>query len=334
MFKSIAAYLRIAEWIDSKVPLLLGAFIYFVFLEGDSIASHSAELMAFFIYVSCFLGSNYIVNDLSDIEADKVVGKQKLIAKLPKSVVWLSIIALLAIGNAPILLLSQSRVTCLAVILITYILGFSYSAPGIRFKERGAAGLVECAFAQRCMPICVIPQIIEVQPWAFALVLSVSFLDGIRYILLHQLQDRTNDLRSGITTYATSKAGNIRSLIKACIVMEVIVCCAISVPICFASPVAVVIGVILELFAEYCSYKVLVSYAGKDYITVFDSVPLDFFYNVVFPLMPLVAMPISGTSLAIALLLVLLNSRNIMIKAGFARIVVVSNRGKSEVRHD
>ena len=334
LFKSVAAYLRIAEWIDSKVPLLLGVFVYFVFLEGASIASYPAELTAFFIYISCFLGSNYIVNDLSDIEADKIAGKQKIIAELPKSIVWLSIVLLLAIGNIPILLLAQSRAACLAVIAMTYVLGFSYSAPGIRFKERGAAGLVECALAQRCMPICVIPLMIEVQTWAFALVLFISFLDGTRYILLHQLQDRVNDLRSGIATYATSKAGNIRFLIKICIVLEIIGCCAASVPIAFASPAVVVIGVFLQLFVEYCSYKVLVSYAGKDYITIFDSVPLDFFYNLVFPLMSLFAMPISGTSIAIALFFILLSSRNILVKVGFARIVMTPKRGKSEVRHD
>ena len=161
------------------------------------------------------------------------------------------------------------------------------------------------------------------------MLLALSFLNGMRYILLHQLIDRENDIKSGINTYAVTKsASNIRNLIRASLFAEILGCCVVIMPIALAHPLLTVLGIAVQLVVEYSAYVVLVRYAGKDWLATFDSAPLDFFYNAVFPVLVVLSTASFSLNSAMGLvILVLLNARNIGVKFGFIRILLFKDAG-------
>ena len=324
MLKSAASFLRIREWADSKAPLLAGVFAYFIFLNDEPFDGHFAKFCAYLAFVSAFLALSYVVNDLSDLEADRIAGKQKIVADMPKSAVLAAMLAILITGNAPLIILAESKLMCIVAILFVYLFGFAYSVPGIRFKERGALGLVECSVAQRCMPMVVVPPLEKSVPWAFVLLFLLSFFNGLRYILIHQLQDKDNDAKTGISTYAVAKpALYVRNLIRLCLLAEILGCCIAIAPIAIAHPVLATICLAVQILVEYSAYFVLVRCADKDWVATFDSVPLDFFYNAVFPVMTIIAIAPFSLYSAIALMLIaVLNTSNARVKLGFVKISV------------
>ena len=285
--KRVAQYLRIGEWMSSKVIMMLGALAYFVCLSDIEMAGAVRQLVVYFLFLSMFLAISYVVNDLSDLESDRKAGKQKVIAGLPRRVVWISLGAMLLAGDVPIMAVAYDKTACLLLIAITTFLGLAYSVPGIRFKEKGAWGLVECSFAQRCMPLTLILLFIErnrtnILLWVLWFLLS--FLNGIRYILIHQYIDRENDRASGTHTFVLDRQVGIRQWILYCCVAEFVCCAALLIPLMRDYAPVVVVGVLASLVLEYCICQVLNVMAKKDWLVSFDSVPLELFYNIVFPL--------------------------------------------------
>lgn len=320
---ALASYLRMGEWIDSKVPMMLGILLYFGCLAPQE--AILLPVLALFLYSAMFLAASYVVNDLSDLEADRLAGKKKVIACLPLGAVWLSLAMMLLIGNLPLLLITEHKLLCGTVMLVTYFFGLAYSMPFLRFKEKGLWGLLECSFAQRCMPLFVLPFVCRITLWPYLLWLLVSFLNGLRYILIHQHKDRENDLLSGVRTYVTSGAKHVRGTIACCFALEAILSTALLLPLWSAFPATLVIGILVELVLEYSTYKVLHVYAQKDWLTIFDSVPLDGYDNIIFPLMTAVMAGLRSPGvLCAAVLLICLNLRAIPIKLKFIWIYLRS----------
>ena len=80
--KKIASYLRIREWLDSKVTFMMGILLFFYFCIGERFETITVvKTVAYFLYVSMFLAISYVANDFADMEIDKKSGKVKIIAK-------------------------------------------------------------------------------------------------------------------------------------------------------------------------------------------------------------------------------------------------------------
>ena len=91
--KRMFKYLRVEEWLTSKVTLMLGIQLLMLFMEGENYINAIKQLAVFFMYAAMFLAFSYVSNDLSDIEVDRMAGKKKVIAGLPRSVVYISLSA-------------------------------------------------------------------------------------------------------------------------------------------------------------------------------------------------------------------------------------------------
>ena len=82
--KNIISYLRIKEWLSSKVTMMLGIFVYFSYIGKWDGETTIIGLITFFLVVTMFLAISYIANDYSDIEVDKKADKKKVIASMKK----------------------------------------------------------------------------------------------------------------------------------------------------------------------------------------------------------------------------------------------------------
>ena len=119
--------------------------------------------------------------------------------------------------------------------------------------------------------------------WALWFVLS--FVDGLRYILIHQYIDQENDRATETHTFVADRQVNIRKYILGLYVVENICCVLLLLPLLREHAWVVALGVAFHVALEFCIYQVLNVYAKKDWMVSFDSVPLEAFLNMILPMM-------------------------------------------------
>lgn len=285
--KKIISYLRIKEWLSSKVTMMLGIFVYFSYMANLEEKNTMIGIVSFFLFVAMFLAICYIANDYSDIEVDKKAGKKKVIATMKKWQIWLTLIFLFLFGNIPLVLYCDNKIAVVILVLLNYFMGLAYSTLGIRFKEKGIWGLIECSIAQRCLPLLVIATMIRFNYVEVLLLLGwiiISFFDGLRYIIIHQVIDLENDLKSGVVTYVSQKKKNFRKIIISLLLMELVGTVALLIPVFKEHLIIAALLVVLFGILEFGIYKVINVFANKDWFCTFDSVPLEAFLNCGMPL--------------------------------------------------
>lgn len=328
--KKVVSYLRLEEWLSSKVTFMMGILLYFSYINRSKPEDIIRNFIAFFLYVSMFLAISYVANDFSDMEIDKKIGKKKVIADMPKWAVWVSFAMMAAVGNFYIILCAENKILCLILIAITYFFGLAYSALGIRFKERGVWGLIECSFAQKCMPLVMIICLEEIRGFSAGMLTAwiiFSFVDGLRYIIIHQVIDLENDIISGVNTYVASKRGNYKKLLVSFYIAEWAAAIALIMPLWIRQPVAAGVFVAANIILEYCIYMVIQKYAGKDIFITYDSVPLEAFLNILFPILTAVCLALTDPILSIfVLVLSAVCVKPFRVKIGIAAVYVNSKR--------
>ncbi len=331
--KSIISYLRIREWLDSKVTFMMGILLFFYFcIDGYFGTITAAKTVAYFLYVSMFLAISYVANDFADMEIDKKAGKTKVIAHMPKWGIWSSLILMAMVGNTPVLVCADNKWVCSIIIILTYFSGLAYSTLGIRFKERGLLGLIECSFAQRCMPLLIIFVLVKTDGPLIVMLLGwmvLSFVDGLRYIIIHQVNDLENDIASGVDTYVIRKRGDYRKVLLGLLILELIITVFLLTPLWKRTVVLTSAFILFNIALEYCVYVVIQKYAQKDIFLTFDSVPMEAFYNTLFPVLSglsLVIIDIRWIILTVVLFLV--SCKSFVVKCKIALIFIKSKVGK------
>lgn len=293
MIINIMKYLRVKEWYDSKIPMMISVFMYFYFLntaqydEGQFLV----RFLGYFLYLAAFLAFSYLINDFSDMDVDRRAGKKKLILHVPKGIVVLSMLGLVLIGNIPFLILVHWNPVCILLSWLIYFLGAAYSVKGIRFKEKGAIGLIECSVAQKCVPVLLIPFLVEVDPLLFTLWVVLLFVDGMRYIIIHQVIDLENDLKTGVSTYISKGKTWYKKCMLAEIILELVLISVLFTKI-------VVRHSILWLFVAYYLVNewiigtVICVYLQKSWLFTYEAVPMEDLFNVYIPILMLIGIAV------------------------------------------
>lgn len=283
----VRSYVRFDEWFFSVVPLVLCAPVYgMLVLRRAPGADFPQNMLLFALFVSVFLAFGYLINDYSDREEDLRAGKHKAVCSVPAPLTVAALVMLALAGLFLAAVPASFSPTALALAAATYLLGASYSIPVLRLKERGVWGVVCSSFAQRGTPILVAGLLFDL-PWVviFDWVL-LSFLNGLRYILVHQMMDRENDEITGTRTFARDHA--VRSLrrgVDALLVIEVVLLVpSVLVPLWEVSPAAVALALFAYAIVTWLLVGVFVRVFGKrDVLYTFDLMPLEALLNVIVP---------------------------------------------------
>lgn len=330
--KIVIRYMRADEWLVSKVIMMMGILLSFAFLNNTALIDLCKESVAFFLFVSMFLAVSYVSNDYSDIEVDRKAGKIKIIACMPKWAIFASIIAMILLGSVPVIFISSNRILCLIFIFVTYILGLAYSTLGLRFKEKGVAGLIECSFAQKCMPLFMIAVLEDCSDWKIFLLAGwciLAFVDGLRYILIHQTIDLENDIKSGVNTFVLEKRIKGHNILLGLLIADIVICIGVLFPVWIGHPFIMGIGAIVNFIMEYCIYYMLNRLAGKDWLVTFDSVPMEAFLNMFMPLLVGLSMAMTNPWMLMwCALVILICGKAFMVKVKMAMITINVKRGR------
>jgi 4-hydroxybenzoate polyprenyltransferase len=188
---------RLRDWYKSKLAFAIAAAL----LLCPSI--ELSELLAIAVGISAWAGFGYAMNEIADAPTDQRAGKRNKAVGLPLSAqaFALSFAACTAITAS---LLWAVDIWSPLLILAGLTLAWAYSAPPLRLKERGLAGVLAGAIAQWSLPVLAIA---AAQPsiWTRADVAAYAltgFFLGIRWMVIHQVEDEFRDRVSGVRTFA------------------------------------------------------------------------------------------------------------------------------------
>jgi len=208
--RSLFNLLRGQDWWFYKIPPLL-AIAYATILTQD-IPPHPSFTTILALTVSMFFVAAYghVVNDIFDIEVDKKAGKPNRMASLSRGQQTGLTLGLAILGLIPWWWIGFNPTSGILLATI-YLLLTVYPAPPLRLKERFVFGAVADAATVHAVPTLLVAKVFANLAASFSpsnnslaiIATSWAFAVGIRGILLHQIWDRDNDLKSGIQTLAT-----------------------------------------------------------------------------------------------------------------------------------
>lgn len=282
--KEIIQLIRMKEWLFSKIPFMLLPLLIHMIIKKTQ-TNDIFILVSFFIYIFCFYGFGYAINDYSDIEADRLVGKTNIMGKLSYRN-RIIVLGILTAGGLQFAIIIHN-ITAFILLLFVYFMGAVYSVRPFRFKERGIAGVIVSSAAQRSIPF--IPLIVISKDVLISVVLCslTGFLVGMRYILIHQYEDIKNDSLSDTNTYVKERNINISKIIYVSLILELLLIITLEI-LRIPQPLGMIFCIICILQSLFNFYTVQFLYK-KEYFKSFICVPLEDMYNFYMPLSLLIA---------------------------------------------
>jgi 4-hydroxybenzoate polyprenyltransferase len=152
----------------------------------------------------------FVLNDLTDIEADRLSGQPNRMAGLgtPARAVALTLPLAVALAMAA---LSHDRVTT-ALTLGNLLLPTLYSIPPVRLKGRGLSGALADACGVHVLPMALVAWAVtrganehaELVPAFLAAAIGWTAMLGMRGIIVHQAQGLTGDQAAQVQTYVAT----------------------------------------------------------------------------------------------------------------------------------
>lgn len=303
--------LRAREWLFSKAPFLFLPLLICINDLGGTIKNQLGICLAFFVYLFTFLGFGYAINDFSDREIDKKVGRSNEMAKLST---WkcLCILGILVMGCIPFLIMNFSMVM-LALFVFVYFWGAAYSVKPFRFKEKGVAGLLVSALAQRTIPLLPLLGVLK-EHWIIVCIYGTcGFFVGMRYILIHQYEDMENDKITGTNTYVRNRNSDIAKMIYVLFAVE---CLLISIlMVLFIKSMIAWALLFVCIIQSFISFHTIHDIYHKKYFLSFICVPFEDMYNFYLPLAVLLGLIIQNVLWIVPIIiLVTISAKDMMSK--------------------
>jgi 4-hydroxybenzoate polyprenyltransferase len=202
------------DWYDSKLPPV------WITLAAAALGSSCTDrdvclrILTVLFFTCCLATFGHLANDYSDRESDDQAGKKRLAAYLSLGNILFALSATAAAGTLAISLLpSSTAVVSLAA--TSFALALGYSCYPLRLKDRGWLGIVAASAAQRTLPcLCAWAVFGHVDREGLAFVVLAQFT-GLRWIVVHQLDDLANDRRTGTNTFVVAAGrSNAQTLLK------------------------------------------------------------------------------------------------------------------------
>lgn len=219
---AVSGLVRGSNWWYSKIPPLLAVAYAEIALQRLGPGVALSRIAALLVSACCVAAYGHVLNDICDIETDRLAGKTNAMARLTRTQRAALCLGLAAAGLAPWLFTGLDRASALLLVCL-YALPVIYNVPPVRLKEHGFWGVLADAAQAHAVPtLFTVTLFSHLSPAparytvAFGtLAVAWAACRGLRDILRHQLWDRENDARSGVTTFATrTEPERIRLLVN------------------------------------------------------------------------------------------------------------------------
>jgi 4-hydroxybenzoate polyprenyltransferase len=206
--------IRAGHWWKYKAAHILGFAYFYFYLIKLPLKESIIILLLSAVTIIGVAGLGYVINDLYDIEPDRLAGKRNRMERFSWPVRVLIMLTLVAVALLPWLYLKSNPWIWIFMGFEIFLFGI-YAHPLTRLKERSLWGPICDALYGHAVPVVIAcltyQQYFEEVPypvWPFFIVLLIwQFLKGMRNIFLHQMEDHNADIASGMKTY-TVKCGS------------------------------------------------------------------------------------------------------------------------------
>jgi 4-hydroxybenzoate polyprenyltransferase len=195
--ESILISLRLKDWYASKVPLILSLGLFLLTTQSEKGAT-LAKIIGFLLYYMCLMTFGYGANDWLDYESDTLAQKRTL---QNRPVLHVRLLILLVLFSVGLRLIPTSNWMDKAAAIGIFLLAFLYSAPPVRLKERGILGLITSSLVQLALPALLFITVFREKNITTFIIIGWYFLIGLRWVMIHQIEDFSNDQKSNTKTF-------------------------------------------------------------------------------------------------------------------------------------
>lgn len=286
MINSFINLFRTSHWWNYIFPPILG-ILYFVLLNEESkFEDIWLQLILFFISFVFTASFGFFYNDFCDIESDNKAGKQNFVQKFSLKKRYFVLFLLLFLAILPWLFFKNIQIGIFLFSIQLFLL-FAYSHPYIRLKNKIHIAIITDALYSSLLPALIAfflfsknnlkTENIEI----ILFFISILFLRGLRNILIHQIIDAENDIKSNTQTIVISYGEhNIYKtlsfiLLPIEIIMIVLFCVFLVLKIDFA-------WIIIPLLIIFYAVKLFDAKAEKNKILKIQII--NDFYEDIFPI--------------------------------------------------
>ena len=250
--------LRISDWWNSKVAMLVGWSYFFVLLSGMGPKSYLILLPLILIWLFSTAGFGYYINNWFDIEIDRKASKPNSVANHSKLRRFFTSLILASISLGSALFLFWDRPIFVAVVGFQLLLFILYSATPFRWKEVAYLDILTDSLYAQVIPLSIMALVVFTNQTASIEVVHVvifcfvgcwAFISGLRNILEHQVLDFQNDRVSGVSNttqqYGVSVIADF--LKKRLIPLEWLFFCIIIISVGFQVPTLLILTTVFVL---------------------------------------------------------------------------------------
>ena len=326
--KKLGGYRGWKVWMSYDMHITLLALFYVL------IADNLFEPLDSLILISSigfYLMYGALINDFFDMPYDIAVGKKRPVQDLPK-IVFIGLIVFIAFLSA-LHLLYLKNILYTAVYIFAYFFVTFYSAPPIRFKNRGLAGLVVNGLIEKMLPVLAVFTFFNHFGIDTFIFLLVSFFVQISEAMTHQIYDYNADLKTGIHSSAVEMGveKTLKIFNKIILPFSVMLIIFLCILICVTVPYAIFIAIGVVMI--YMTVSLLISRGRlireEEVFPLYASCPY-FLINNALP--PFLAFILSLEYYSyIPLLLISIVSQYYMIKKWLFGLIKNKNIPRSEV---
>lgn len=315
---------RLNDARNYKIPILIAVPYVIIYVCKIDFAIAVKFLLLSFVTIAGIAGYAYLMNDWADEKEDVTAGKPNIANGLSGFSRIVIMLLFFTMAVAPWFLFPFAELN-IALLVVELFLFYAYSFPPLRTKERPVAGVVTDALYAHAVP-CLLAALtfIEIAEeargnnirllvfgncWLLFLLIAWQLVSGIRSILLHQLDDLSNDISTGTNTFTTILGGEKtkRLLMLFILPTEIVL---LMLYLLYLGKFSLVIPAMYLIFVAYfyfMSWKMFV----VNYRTISYEL-LDNFYLDWLPLAVLIPLVLVDWKFAILLLLHMLLFRNIV----------------------
>jgi 4-hydroxybenzoate polyprenyltransferase len=203
--RKILKLIRWYDWYDSKLPLFFLAYYYLLIVHNEVHIQSLILLLPLGVFFASLASFGYMINDYFDKTVDRISGKENTLSLLTH---WQQIIVLLVVLSIGLFTFTPfyQHKFAITFLFLCYLSSILYSAPLLRLKEKSIWGVLCVSLAQRVFPILIVFAIFEHFKFDTFVFAILSFLIGIRWILIHQILDYDKDIQADVETFAVSSS--------------------------------------------------------------------------------------------------------------------------------
>lgn len=316
--KRLIGYRGWKVWMHSDIHISLLALFYVLIADNlfrplDSLVLISS-LGFYFMY-------GFLINDFCDRSYDIAAGKRRAIQELSKTASISMILTVIFISALHLFYLTETPY--ILVYIIAYILATLYSAPPVRFKNRGLSGLVVDGLIEKMLPVLAVFAFFNHFRMDTLIFVLTAFFVQIAEAMTHQINDYKTDsetgIRSSVVIMGKGKALKIfnKFIIPFSMMLVIFLFCLICIEVPYAFFIGMVVLMVYALISVSISKgrltreeKVFPLYMSCPYFLISNALP------------PFLALILSiEYPLNMVLLLVALASQYYMIKYFFMLII-------------